>query len=89
MKLIDGFVLRNVGGQSIITGEGLKQINFNKLIGLNPVAAYLWKEIEGKEFTDETLTTLLTTRYDVDEKTARKDSIEIIKNWLKAGLIEE
>ena len=41
MKIKDGFVLREMCGEKIVTGEGFEHINFNKLISLNATAAYL------------------------------------------------
>jgi hypothetical protein len=46
MKTKDGFVLREMCGENIITGEGLEHINFNKLISLNSTAAFLWKAVQ-------------------------------------------
>ena len=89
MKIIDGFVLRKLVGENIVTGEGLKQINFNKIISLNETAAYLWKEVEGKEFSVETLTGLLLEKYEVDEETASKDAAALAKSWIEAGVVEE
>ena len=43
MKLKKGFVLRDVAGEKIVSAEGLEQMDFNKLITLNPTAAYLWE----------------------------------------------
>jgi hypothetical protein len=43
MKIIDGFRLRDVMGQATVIGEGVGQVNFNKLVTLNDSAAYLWK----------------------------------------------
>lgn len=89
MKIIDGFKLREVAGQSVIAGEGLKQTDFNKLVALNSTAAYLWRQVEDKAFTADTLAALLAARYEVDGETARKDAAEVLKEWLEAGLIEE
>ena len=44
MKIVEGFVLRDVMGQSTVIGEGVNQVNFNKLIILNETAAFLWKK---------------------------------------------
>ena len=41
MRIKKGFVLRELVGQKIVTGEGLEQIDFNKLVSLNSSAAYL------------------------------------------------
>ena len=65
MKIVEGFRLRPLGKEFIVTPESVAQINFNKMISLNSSAAYLWKSVEGKEFTAETLRDLLLERYDV------------------------
>lgn len=89
MKIKEGFVLRAMLGENIITGEYPKQVNFNKMVSLNSTAAYLWKGVEGKEFTVEDLTKLLLDEYEVDEATAAKDAAAIAAKWTEIGLIEE
>ena len=49
MRTVEGFRLRKMGSEYIIVGEGLGQVDFNKLIALNHSAAYLWQRIEGKD----------------------------------------
>ncbi|NLZ50270.1 MAG: PqqD family protein [Rikenellaceae bacterium] len=89
MRIIEGFVLRPLGDEFIITGEGPAQVNFNKMISLNSTAAYLWRSVEGKEFSVEDLTSLLLEEYDVDEATASKDALAIVNKWIEIGLVEE
>ena len=89
MKIIEGFVLRPLGDEFIITGEGPAQVNFNKMISLNSTAAYLWKAAEGKEFSVDDLTALLLEEFDVDEATASKDALAIVNKWIEIGLVEE
>lgn len=88
MKIIEGFRLREVMGQATVVGEGVGQLNFNKLIILNASAAYLWKSIEGKEFTVEQLAELLTDRYGIDSEIARRDAVIITEEWMKNKVIE-
>lgn len=88
MKIKDGFVLREMCGEKIVAGEGLQHINFNKLISLNDSAAYLWKELEGKEFTVEDMAMLLIDRYGIDRELAVKDSKNLCKAWIEAGIAE-
>ena len=45
MKLIEGFRLRPLGKEYIVTPESVAQINFNKMISLNSSAADLWKSV--------------------------------------------
>lgn len=89
MRIIDGFVLRPLGDEFIITGEGPAQVNFNKMISLNHTAAYLWRSVEGKDFSEEDLSALLLNEYEVDEATASKDARAIARKWVEIGLVAE
>ena len=89
MKIIEGFKMRTIAGESVVVGEGMAQINFNKLISLNSSAALLWQSIEGKEFTVEDLCNTLLETYDVSEDVARKDSEAIARAWIEAGIVSE
>ena len=89
MKTVPGFTLRALAGEYILVGESLAQVNFNKMIALNSSAAYLWQEIDGKEFTPDDLKKLLLDKYEVDEQTAAKDSEAIAKSWIEAGVVTE
>ena len=87
MRIIEGFRLRNVMGQATIVGEGVEQIDFNKLITLNDSAAYLWQSVEGKDFEISTLATLLMERYGIDAQTASKDAESIANKWIEIGVV--
>ena len=89
MKIIDGFVLRPLGEEFIVIGEGISQINFNKMISLNSTAAFLWENVEGKDFTVEDLTKLLTDNYEVEEERAAADAASIAAKWIEAGIVSE
>jgi len=88
MKLIEGFRLRQLLNEYIVTPESVAQINFNKMISLNESAAYLWQAVEGKEFTADDLKKLLLDRYDVDEELAARDAAAIAQAWIDAGIAE-
>ena len=89
MKIAEGFKLRTMLGENIITREGPEAVNFNKMVSLNATAAYLWKAVEGKEFTVEEVTKLLCGNYEVDEATAAADAATLVENWRKAELLDE
>jgi hypothetical protein len=88
MKLKEGFVLRTICGKKVLSGEGLDQVNYSKLLSLNDSAAYLWKSLHGKEFTASDMAKLLTDKYEVDEATAIADSNKLCKKWVEAGILE-
>lgn len=87
MRIIDGFRLRDVMGQATVVGEGVGQVNFSKLITLNSSAAFLWRQIEGKEFDVETLAGLLVDEYGIDRTLAENDARVIAEKWVEEGLI--
>lgn len=70
MKLKDGFILRDVAGQTVVLPSG-SDLNLNMMITLNGTGEFLWKRLEtGAEF-DELVQALLA-EYDVDEATATR-----------------
>lgn len=88
MNTKDGFILREMCGEYIISGEGLEHINFNKLISLNSTAAFLWNAVVGKEFTAESMAQLLVDEYGIDMELALKDSKALCQSWIEAGIAE-
>ena len=89
MKIKDGFVLREICGEKIISGEGLNQVNFSKFIRLNDSAAFLLKKVEHEEFTAETLAKLLCEEYEISEEIAAKDAEALCKSLVEAGIVVE
>lgn len=88
MKIKEGFVLRTICGQNVISGEGSANVNYSSLISLNDTAAFLFKELQGKEFTEETAVQLLLDQYDVDRPTAEKDVKTLFAKWVEIGLAQ-
>ena len=88
MKIKDGFTLRSLCGENIVVGEGLKQVNFNKMLSLNKPAAYLWEQVKDRDFTTEDLVTLLTDKYEVTEEKAREDVNRMIAIWQENGILD-
>lgn len=89
MRIKNGFVLREVCGEHVITGEGLGAVNFGKLLALNESAAWLWKQAqEMGDFTVEALAAKLCEEYDVAPDEAKTDVAAIIGEWQKVDVVE-
>ena len=88
MKTKSGFNLRQICGENVIIAEGEENIDFSNIISMNESSAYLWKNIQEKDFSEDELVKLLTEEYDVDEITAKSDVNSLVKSWLNAGIIE-
>lgn len=89
MKTVEGFKLRTLGDDHILVGEGLKQIDFGKMISLNATASWLYEQIEGKEFTVGDVATLLKNEYGIDDALAQKDAGSFCDSLIQAGVIIE
>lgn len=89
MKAIEGFRMRRLGAEYILTAETLTRVNFNRMISLNDSAAYLWESIQGKDFTVQDLADLLVAKYEIDMDLALKDSEAIAAKWIEAGIAAE
>jgi len=70
MKMKDGFLLRQVAGQTVVLPCG-EEMELNMMINLNETCAFLWK-LQQTETTEDALVAALLAEYDVDEKTARE-----------------
>lgn len=73
MKLKDGFILREVAGQTVVLPVG-GDLDLNMMITLNETGAFLWKQLEN-ENDEAGLVAALLAEYDVDEATA-KNAVE-------------
>ncbi len=89
MKIKEGFVLRKIGDKDVVIGEGLDQINFNKIIALNSSAANLWRALAIKDFSEEDAIDFLENYYQIDHQIAEKDAKAILEKWKSVGLISD
>ena len=88
MRIKNDFVLREVCGEHVIMGEGLKAIDFRKILSLNESAAWLWQEAKAQgDFTVESLTARLCEEYEVTAEEARASVTDIIEKWDAEGVI--
>ena len=88
MKIKNGFELRDVCGENVIIAHGVENIDFTKVITLNESAALIWKQVEGKDFTEDDMVKILLDEYEVEKPQAQADVKKLFESWLKAGLVE-
>lgn len=90
MRVKKGIELQNVCNEHLLIPAGIENVDFSKIISLNPTAAYLWENIAGLDnFNIDTLVELLLKEYEVEEAVAREDCQLIVERWAEIGLIEE
>lgn len=85
MKLKDGFLLRQVAGQTVVLPTG-GELDVNMMITLNDTGAFLWQRLA--EDTDEAaLVCALLAEYDVDEMTAQNAVRAFVKKLNDNGFL--
>ena len=88
MKAKNGFNPRTVCGENIVVAQGEENIDLSNIISMNESSAYLWKNIQGKDFEVKDLVDLLIKMYDVDVETATHDAQVLVDQWKQAEIIE-
>ena len=89
MKQKEGFVVRDICGEKAIVAEGLKVVDFGKMVTMNDTAVWLWEKCsELGDFTAEQLAEALCQEYEVDSSKAKADVNRILATWKEIGLIE-
>lgn len=72
MKINDGFMLRNVGGENVVVAIGEASDHFHGMIRLNESAAFLWKKLKDGADTKDKLIDALISEYGIDRDRAEK-----------------
>lgn len=86
MKLKEGFIVREVAGQTVVLPSG-DNLNLNMMITLNGTGKFLWERIAVGADVDSLVADLLA-EYDVDEATARKGVENFVAKLESNGFLE-
>ena len=70
MKVKEGFLLRQVAGQTVVLPVS-DELDLNMMITLNDTGKFLWEKLESGAEKDELVDALLS-EYDVDRERAEK-----------------
>ncbi len=89
MRISKGYTLRTLGQEYILVAEGIETVNFNRMISMNGTAAFLWKQVEDKDFDANMLVQLLIDNYDITREVAEKDVDQLLQSWKEANIVEE
>lgn len=86
MRVKDGYVMREVAGTFVIVPTGQAAVDFNGLMTLNEVGAFIWRQLATERSEDGLLVALLG-EYEVDDATARIDLEEFMSALRVADLL--
>ena len=87
MKIKNGFVIRKVGGESVVVPVGEMSKTFHGMINLNETGAFLWNLFTEERTADEAVAALLA-EYEVEESIARADIEAFMKTIAENGFAE-
>ena len=87
MKIKDGFVVRELAGQTIVVALGEASKTFNGMIKLNDTGRIIWDMLsEGKN--KEEIADRFVAEYDVDRAIAERDIGAFIETLQGADILE-
>lgn len=86
MKLKEGFILRQVAGETVVLPSG-DDLDLNMIITLNDTGKFLWERLEKGAQVDE-LVAQLCNEYEVDAERARTAVCTFIDKLNKHGFLE-
>ncbi len=88
MKIKEGFILKNIAGNTVAVPAGENLVNLQKMLTLNESGAFLWSCLQ-KPCSAEDLVTALTGEYQVDAETAANDVQEFIAILKENQILDE
>lgn len=86
MKINGDFMIREIAGDTILVATGQASQNFNGMITLNEVGAFILQKIEECKNENELISKILD-EFEVDKNIAREDTKEFIEQLLKMGIV--
>lgn len=87
MQIKKGFVLREVGGETIVVPVGKMSKEFHGMINLNATGAFLWRFYTEEHSVNDGVAALCA-EYDVTDEKARADVEKFTEILLRNGFAE-
>ena len=87
MKIKEGFVIREIAGQSVVIALGAAAKSYNGMIKLNDTAKLIWQGLE-KGQDKQTIVDLILDEYEADRDLVEKDYDTFINALKGANIIE-
>lgn len=88
MKVKQGFVMRDVAGQTVIIATGEASKAFQGMIRVNETGKLVWNGL-GEGLTEDQIADKVTSEFEVDRATALKDVQSFIDQMRTNGFLDE
>ena len=79
--------LRKIGDEYLIVEPGNGTTDLSNVYSLNTTAAWLWNELQGRDFTVEDVANILIEEYRIDPRTAYIDGDKILSSFRSQNMV--
>lgn len=88
MRIEKEFILREIAGDYVIVPTGKTALEFNGLITVNELGAFIWKKMQ-QDIAEDNLVSAILDEYEVKEETARNDVKEFLGKLEEYNILKE
>ena len=72
----------------MIVEPGKDMVDLSKVYSLNRTAAFLWKELQGRDFSEDDVAEILIEEYGLSPRTAYIDGTKMLQHFKAENLIK-
>lgn len=88
MKIKEGFVLRDVAGETVVIAVGEASKSFQGMIGLNQTGRDIWQGVS-EGLTEAEIAARLAEQYKISPEKAREDTGKLLGQMREAGMLDD
>lgn len=88
MQISKDYILKEVAGNIVVVPVGQKSVNFNAIVHLNSVGAFIFETLQNDDLTLEELIEKVCLEYDVEHEVATKDVTTFCENLRKNNILD-
>ena len=88
MRMKEGFVLHQIGGDHLAVATGKAEKDFTGFVRSNETAGYIFELLQ-QETTEAAIVDAMCERYDADREVIAKDVAVIVEKIRAAGFLDE
>ncbi len=87
MRLRSDLTLRKIGEEYMIVEPTKGMVDLSKVYSLNKTAAFLWNELQGREFSEGDVAEILIEEYGLSPRSAFIDGSKLIDKFKSENLV--
>ena len=87
MKISSNYVIREIAGDYITVPIGQAVFDFQGLITVNEIGAFIWKLLQENDLTLNEIETAIKDEYEVESSIVKKDVIYFLNQLIKYRIL--